>query len=60
MENAVIKARSCKESYEEMWLKGHSGEITEQEWNDWYAAHCANCPCMSEVCMKFEILEELQ
>lgn len=38
---------TCYEGYEYYWNQYHSGQITEEEWDEWFKTHCLICTYFS-------------
>ena len=47
---------TCNKGYEYYFNKRIKGEITEEEWNEWYKEHCKKCSYFSGyICAKGEV-----
>ncbi len=50
--------QDCGMGYEDMERKRYHGEITEEEFYEWYNYHCEMCPFMHTICMYGETLPD--
>lgn len=41
----------CELGYFRKWNAMHTGEITADEFKQWYDEHCGSCRYMNEICM---------
>lgn len=48
----------CGYGYEDMERKRYHGEITEEEFHEWFMMNCEMCPFMHEICLYGEILPD--
>ena len=50
--NLVDMHESCGFQYFDLWRKANvTGELSQDEWSQWYSNHCGKCQYMSEICM---------
>lgn len=50
----------CGLGYEDMERKRYHGEITEDEFYEWFMSHCEVCPFMRTICMYGETMPDGQ
>ena len=50
--------QDCGMGYEDMERKRYHGEVTEEEFYEWYNYHCEMCPFMHTICMYGETLPD--
>lgn len=49
-------SNTCDFKYGEYWYKAnHEKTMSQEEWLNWYDAHCQNCKYMCEICMYGEV-----
>lgn len=52
----MYEFNGCKQQYQEKWVAANvDGTLSQEDWDAWFAAHCAKCPAMSEICMADEM-----
>ena len=48
----------CGLGYEDIERKRYHGEITEDEFHEWFMSHCEVCPFMHTICMYGETMPD--
>lgn len=56
---ALYGYKGCAFSYFEKWMQQADGKLSQEDWDAWYKAHCAECPCMYEICMADVVRDEM-
>ena len=50
--------QDCGPGWQEIERQFYHGEITEEEYDEWYNYHCEMCPFMHTICMYGETLPD--
>lgn len=52
----MYEFNNCKQLYHKYWEQANvTKEMFQEDWQAWFAEHCAKCPAMSEICMADEM-----
>ena len=51
IENFKDMSSKCGIKYFEMCIQERDGQITDEEFQEWFADNCAKCSYMCEICM---------
>ena len=52
----MYQFNGCQQCYFQYWYDANVLKtMSQEEWDAWYNAHCAQCPAMNEICMADEM-----